>query len=449
MPEIPVEERFVLLKNARIVTMNPAREIIEGDVLIDGREIRAVGRFDSPVPNTMDLQGRVICPGFVQTHIHLCQTIFRGSADDLELLDWLKKRIWPLEAAHTEQTVYLSAMLGGMELLASGTTTILTMETVRHTGMVFEAMAKLGLRAFIGKCMMDEGEGIPAPMLEKTGNSMRESQKLYHAWDGAENGRLHFALAPRFALACSRKLMEELAGFAAAHQIPVHSHAAENLKEVQAVRRRTGQSNVAFFRDSGIPGHLLYLAHCIWLEPGEMDILRGEGMKVLHCPSSNLKLGSGIAMVPEMLEAGIPVSLGADGAACNNHLDMFTEMRTAALLQQYRRGPGRLTAADILRMATLGGAEALGIAGQTGSIEAGKKADLVILENEPLHTLPSPELIPAIVYSYRPSDVHAVMVDGQFVYRQGQCLKAGMAAVRDGLNREMPLLRKRAEKYVR
>ena len=441
------QERFLILKNGKLVTMNPADEVRDADLLIDGGRIQAIGRFDTSLANVVDLEGRLVVPGFVQTHIHLCQTLFRGLADDLELLDWLKKKIWPLEAAHNEESLRASALLGGMELIAGGTTTALTMETVRHTEAVLEAVDDLGLRAVVGKCMMDEGDQVPPPLREKTAQSLKECQRLHKEWDGRSDGRIRVAMAPRFALACSEPLFRQLGEFAAAHNVPIHSHASENLKEVQAVWLKTGRKNVAYFRDLGLPGHLLFLAHCIWIDDEEVGILKEHGFRVLHCPSSNLKLGSGIAMVPELRKAGVSVSLGADGAPCNNNLDVFTEMRLAALLQKFRLGPVAMPALDVLRMATIDGARALGLEREIGSIEPGKKADLAILDAGPLHALPSPDPVSAIVYSYRASDVHSVLVDGKFLYRDKSFVRQDPKEVRNQVKEALPRLCKRAEKY--
>ncbi|MBN2429986.1 MAG: 5'-deoxyadenosine deaminase [Acidobacteria bacterium] len=415
-----VQQRFTVLRNARIVTMNEEDAVIDGDILIENDRIRGVGRFETSFRHEVDLEDRIVCPGFIQTHVHLGQTLFRGLADDLDLLSWLRERVWPLEAAHTPKSLYAAALLGAMELMASGTTTVLTMETVRHTDVVFEAVAAAGLRATVGKCLMDDGEGIPAALREKTGPAMKACARLYDAWHGAAAGRLRLALAPRFALGCSPKLMAAAGEFCAEKNIPLHSHAAENQREVAAVFRRTGKKNVAYFKDLHVPGHLLYLAHCIWLDEDELKILADEGMHVLHCPSSNLKLGSGIAMVPEMLSRGISVSLGADGAPCNNNLDIFTEMRLAALIQKIRRGPAALDARRILRLATSEAATALGLAADIGSIVPGKKADLVVLERQPLHATPCPDVMAALVYAYQARDVRSVMVDGRFVYHRGE-----------------------------
>jgi len=439
-----IRQRFTVLRNARIVTMNEENEIIEGDILIENDRIRGVGRFETPLSHVVDLAGSIVCPGFIQTHVHLCQTLFRGLADDLDLLSWLRQRIWPLEAAHTAGSLHTSARLGAMELLASGTTTVMTMETVRHTEAVFEGVAATGLRAIVGKCLMDDGQDIPTAMRERPGPALKECARLYDKWHGAADGRLRLALAPRFALGCSPKLMAAAAEFCAEKDIPFHSHAAENQREVAAVFRRTGKKNVAFFKDLPVPGHRVYLAHCIWLDQEELSILADEGMHVLHCPSSNLKLGSGVAMVPEMLERGISVSLGADGAPCNNNLDIFAEMRLAALIQKIRRGSDALSAPQILRLATSEAAAALGMAADLGSIVPGKKADLVVLDPSPLHATPCPDVMAGLVYAYRAQDVRSVMVDGRFVYHQREFPELDAAETRARATREAADLLQRA-----
>jgi len=440
-------DRYMVLKNARILTMNPNNDIIEGDLLINGDRIQGIGQFDTSLSNVHDLAGRIVCPGFIQTHVHFCQTLFRGMADDLELLDWLRRKIWPLEAAHSEESLYLSAMLTGMELIASGTTSVLSIETVRYTEAVCEAVKELGLRAIVCKCMMDEGDQVPAPLREKTSQSIKECMQLHRTWHNQENGRIRFGMAPRFALSCSEDLFRQLGQYAAEHNLHIHSHASENLKEVQAVFEKTGRKNIVFFRDLKLPNRQLYLAHCIWVDEEELGILRDEGIHVLHCPSSNLKLGSGIAMVPEMRRMGISVTLGADGAPCNNNLDIFTEMRTAALLQKVRQSPTAMPALEVLRMATIEAAEALGLGAETGSIEPGKKADLVVLEQHPLHVLPAPDPVSAIVYAYRAADVHSVMVDGQFLYRNHAFTRANEQSLREKIQEALPKLLKKAEKY--
>ena len=396
------------INGATIVTMNDAFEVIEGDVLVRNGRIAAIGQLaETPVDRTIDGRGCYLLPGFIQTHIHLCQTLFRGYADDLALLDWLKTRVWPMEAAHTPTSLAAAARHAASELLCSGTTTVLTMETVHDTDAVFEALEPMGLRAVVGKCMMDADDAVPARLIERTAQSIDESVALAKRWHGKANGRLRAAFAPRFAVSCSRELLEAVADLSRQHQLVVHTHASENRDEIALIKARTGLKNIDYLADTGLTTERLCLAHCVWVDDDEQSVIAERGVKVLHCPGSNLKLGSGLAPVVEMRARGISVSLGADGAACNNHLDMFDEMRLAAVLQAVRHQPGVLTARDAVRMATREGARALGLEHDIGSIDVGKRADLILIDangRDPYST---------IVYAGRGTDVRTTIVDGE------------------------------------
>jgi len=410
----------LLIKGATVITLDRMNRVFEGDVLIEQNRIASVG--SSPPPRgveTIDGRGRLLLPGFVQTHVHLCQTLFRGAADDLALIDWLKKRIWPMEAAHTRESISASARLGLSEMIRGGTTCALTMETVRHTDAVFEAVEEMGYRATVGKCMMDKGDDVPAALSEQTESSISESVALIEAWHNKAQGRIRACFAPRFAVSCTRELLEQVARLAPDMGVMVHTHASENRDEIALVESETGRRNVDYLHSLGIAGPHVLLAHCVWLNDDEIDLLARTETRVAHCPSSNLKLGSGIARVPEMIERGVSVSLGADGAPCNNRLDMFTEMRTAALIQKARLGPQTLPALDVLKMATIEGARALGLDKQIGSIEAGKLADLILIKAEHLHTTPRPDPVSTVVYAAAASDVETVIIDGRIVMRDG------------------------------
>jgi len=418
----------VILRGGRVVTMDAARRVVDGDVVIDKGRIKAVGRYggtsrtkSTPVINCA---GLVVIPGLIQSHIHLCQTLFRGLADDLSLEDWLAKRIWPLEAAHTEDSVYWSAMLGAAELLLGGTTAILDMETVRHTGAAFEALEEIGLRATAGKCLMDDASA-PATLRETTGRALQEAADLCEKWHGAANDRLRWCFAPRFVPSCTGPLLRKVSDLAEKHGCQIHTHAAETPVELETVQRATGHDELSYLDSVGISGERTTLAHCVWVDPDGIRRLASQRTNIAHCPSSNLKLGSGIAPIPEMLAAGCRVGLGADGAPCNNRLDAFAEMRLAALIQKPRRGPQSLPAPDVLTMATIGGARALGLEAELGSIEVGKRADLTVLDLSGPHTLPdAADLVSRIVYSARAADVRHVIVDGKVVVRDGK-LKTG------------------------
>jgi 5-methylthioadenosine/S-adenosylhomocysteine deaminase len=413
--------RSLLIRNATIVTMNDALEIVEGAVSVRDGRIASVGEEPADAHDAVvDAQGDYLLPGFVQTHVHLCQTLFRGYADDMPLLEWLRTRVWPLEAAHTPQTLRASARLAAAELLSSGTTSVLTMETVHDTDVVFETLAEMGLRATVGKCMMDSDQDVPARLRERTRDSIDESVALQKRWHGQANGRLRAAFAPRFAVSCTRDLLEAVAALSKQQQALVHTHASENPDEVDLVRRLSGgMTNLEYLADTGLATPHLCTAHCVWVTESEQDLMAERGVKVLHCPSSNLKLGSGLAPVTEMRARGICVSLGADGAACNNRLDMFDEMRLAATLQAVRRHPGALTARDALWMATREGARALGLETEIGSVEPGKRADLIVVEKVALHMAPAVDPWSTLVYAARGSDVRHTIVDGQVLVRDG------------------------------
>jgi 5-methylthioadenosine/S-adenosylhomocysteine deaminase len=218
-------------------------------------------------------------------------------------------------------------------------------------------------------------------------------------------------------------LLEEVAKLSRKHGVMVHTHASENRDEIALVETLTGKRNIEYLRDVGLAASHVVLAHCVWLNESEMEILRSTRTHVSHCPSSNLKLASGIARIPEMVERGISVSLGADGAPCNNRLDVFTEMRTAALIQKALHGPQTFPALTALRMATINGAKALGLGDAIGSIEVGKQADLILLNLTTLHTIPRPDLVSAIVYAAEASNVESVIIDGRILMRGREFLR--------------------------
>jgi len=438
-------EKTILIKNGALVMMDENNSIVEGNLLIRGNRIASIDETTDSADVMIDASGCAVLPGFVQTHVHLCQTLFRGAADDLALIDWLKNRVWPMEAAHTGASARASARLAIAEMIKGGTTCALTMETVNHTAEAFRVVEESGFRATIGKCMMDKGDGMPDALHEETESSIRESLSLLEEWHGRADGRIRYGFAPRFAVSCTREMLMKVAQLARERGVMIHTHASENRTEIEMVERETGQRNVAYLHSVGITGRHVALAHCIHLNDAEIEILASTSTNVAHCPSSNLKLGSGISPIKEMLERGISVSIGADGSPCNNRLDMFTEMRTAALLQKVQHGADVLPAQRTLRLATRDGARALGLEGEIGSLEAGKRADVIILNLNCLHSSPRPtDIVSAIVYSAQASDVQTVIIDGLLVMRDRKLLTMNEREVIEEANREASLLRERA-----
>src|SRR6185369_4853877 len=246
------------------------------------------------------------------------------------------------------------------------------------------------------------------------------------------------------AISCTGDLLRQVSELARKHAVMIHTHASENRHECEIVERETGERNIDYLSSLGIVGPHVVLAHCIHLDNAEMETLSATQTNVSHCPSSNLKLGSGIARVTEMLSRGIPVSLGADGAACNNRLDMFTEMRTAALLQKALHGPEVLPATQALRMATTDGARALGLADEIGSLEVGKRADLIVVDLDRIHSTPPADVVSALVYSAQPEDVRTSIIDGRIVMRDRELLTMDEAGIIETANREAITLKQRA-----
>lgn len=436
-----------LIEGALIVTVNAQLDVFEGDILIEGGRIAALTRAserDAAPPvevapeRRVDARGLTCIPGFVQTHIHLCQSLFRNLADDLVLKDWLEQRIWPFEGALSERSMAASVDYGLAELALGGTTTILDMGTVHHGDVIAERALASGLRVFTGKAMMDEGDTIPASLRETASQSIKASLALAERWHGAGDGRLQYAFCPRFAMSCSERLMREVGEIVADGGYIMHTHANETTWEVEESRRRWNTTNIGHLHDVGLTGPRAVLAHGVHFVDDERRILADTDTCVTHCPSSNLKLASGIADIPALQAAGIRVGLGADGAPCNNNLSAFVEMRLAALLQKPIYGPTAMPAWKVLKLATIDGARVLGIDDRVGSIEQGKDADLVLMDlNAPHHGVGGPEaealggqIYGRIVYAAQASDVRHVFAGGQRLVEDGRSARHDLDQLR-------------------
>lgn len=437
----------LLIKNGLVVTMNEAREVLKTDILIEGDRILALcdTLTDTRRVQSINADGMLVIPGLIQSHIHLCQALFRGLADDLQLLDWLKQRIWPLEAAHDPETLYYSALLGCAELIQGGTTAIIDMGTVQHSDSLFQAVKRAGLRYLGGKCLMDQGSDLPPGLSQTTDKAINESLELIKRWDQAEQGRLRYALCPRFAVSCSTGLFEHVREVSKALNLPVHTHASENREEVEVVRRLTGLPNITYLNEKGLCNERLIVAHCIHLSGEEIDLLVESGSHIVHCPSANLKLASGLAPIPRFLERGASVSLGADGAPCNNGLSAFMEMRLASLIHKPAYGPRAMPARQVFEMATLGGARAMGLEEETGSLEPGKKADLALVKLEAWHHYPldAASAYGHLVYQATASDVYATIVDGRILMMDGRLLTLDADELRRGIGSSLKTVRQR------
>lgn len=427
----------VAVLGGMIVTNGPLG-MVEGDLLIDGGRIVAVlARTDAAAGRTaadtvIDGRGCLVIPGLVQAHVHLCQTLFRGLADDMDVIDWLRERIWPLEQAHDASTMRASCELGVAELLRSGTTSALTIESVRHTDEAFGAAERLGIRATTGKALMDLWEPGTEMVGESTEDALTELRVHIDRWHGSADGRIRVAVSPRGSRNATPDLWREGVAIAEQADLRIHTHVNENREQAELLGTRPEGRDLVALHAWGALGPRLVMAHSVWLDEHERRLARAHKPHVCHCPSANLKLASGIAPIPDYLADGLNIALGADGAACNNGLDAFVEMRLAALLHKPRFGPRAMPAATVFEMATMGGARALGLADEIGSLEVGKVADVVLVRRGGLHTRPvaGSGFAAQLVYAHRSSDVETVLVGGRVVVLDGRLVTADEDEIR-------------------
>ena len=427
-----------VFRGGTILTIDPQHRVLAGDVATKDRAIVHIRGTYTPATadyTILDCTGCVVMPGLVQAHVHTCQTLARGRADDLELLDWLRNVIWPYEAALDEKSARAAGDLACGELLLGGTTAILDMGTVHHTDEIFAAAEQSGIRAVIGKAMMDADDPlIPPGLRESTRASLDHSAELIDRWHGTAGDRLRYAYAPRFVLSCTDELLREVGTQAKARGVRIHTHASENRGEVALVRERFAKDNIVVLDELGLLGPHTCIAHGVHLTPEEHRLLAERGAHICTCPSSNLKLASGIAQVPELLAAGVAVALGADGAPCNNNLDGFEELRLLALLHKPRVGPRALPAPECVKIATLAGAAAIGQADRIGSLELGKRGDVIAVDVTPLHTVPAASPWSQIAYAAKSCDVRHVAVDGAVVVRDRTLLRLDINQIRAQAN---------------
>ncbi|MDI9614564.1 amidohydrolase family protein [Methanothermobacter sp.] len=405
-----MENESILIHGAQVLDAAGPRR---GSVLIEGNTIEEVSDTLSPgdADTVIDGHGKLIIPGLVNTHTHLSMTLFRGMADDLPLDRWLNDHIWPAEAHLNGEYCHAGALLGCVEMIRSGTTTFNDMYF--YMDEVARAVDEAGLRCVLSHGMIDLGDD------DKRRAEIRESLRIIRECHGMADGRIRVALGPHSPYTCSEELLRETARLAAEHGVGIHIHVSETENEVREVSEAHGMSPVEYLDSTGVLGPGTVAAHCVWLSENEMEILSERGVKVSHNPSSNMKLASGPSPVPELMERGVNVSIGTDGAASNNNLDMFEEMKTASLLQKVSlHDPTALPAMDVFRMATVNGAKALGV--NSGLIEEGMLADLVVLNTRRPHLTPWRNPASHLVYSASGADVDTVICDGRILLLEGE-----------------------------
>ncbi|HZI63264.1 MAG TPA: amidohydrolase family protein [Thermoanaerobaculia bacterium] len=436
MPAREVENTTLVLRGGTILTLDERATVLRGaDLVIAGGRIAAVGPGQAggrAAARVIDVTGCLVLPGLVQGHVHLGQTFFRGLAEGRRLLSWLRERIWPLEAAHDDESAYWCALAGAAECLLGGTTTVQDIGIGPGIRGLLRALRDSGLRGVAGKCLMDSGDGLPAALAEDTDRALADTEELGLELAGEGAGRLRYALNPRFILTCSDRLWRGIRELADRHGWPVHTHALEQRDETDAVRAaKGGRDEIEYFAEAGILATDLRLAHGVWLTEEHLRRARGGRFSVVHCPGSNLKLGSGIADVVGLRRAGVPVGVGADGAACNNHLDALEELRLAALLQKLRHGPDAFGGLDALRLATSEGARAIGLERELGSLTAGRHADVVVLDGRRPELWAAPEADPhdVVAFGGARAAVRHVLVGGELLVENGRLTRLDLAEI--------------------
>jgi len=427
----------MLFTNATIITMNPTRDIITGGAIaIKDNRIAAVGKTDALLrqysgDQVIDVKGKLIIPGLIDTHVHLAQALIRGCADDMALIQWLCERVWVLQGNFTHDDGYVSARLCIAEMLKSGTTTFLESMLAHRYGFdgIARAVDESGIRACLAGIVMDIGtyatqsSSMHPGMVESRETSLFGVLDMHSKWHGAANDRVHVWFGPRTPGGVSSELYREMSDYAHQRDMGITMHLAEVEADKIFLNEKYGLSPVYYAESVGLLGPKTVLVHMVWLARADIDKLAETRTSVSHNPSSNSKLASGVCKVPQMLASGVNVALGCDGGPSNNDYDLVREMKLAAIIHKaVTNDPLIVPAETVLEMATINGARALGLEQEIGSLEAGKKADLVVIDLNRLHTTPSPNPISSLVYAATGAEVDTVVVDGRIVVEHGQLL---------------------------
>ena len=449
----------ILISNGYLLTLNPERKIIkDGAVYIEGTKIVDVGKSENlskhSADRVIDARGGIIMPGLIDTHIHLAQALIRGCADDVALVDWLKKYVWVLQGNFTELDGKASAELCMAEMIKSGTTSFI--ECMIHTRYGFDGIARaverIGMRAALSKIIMNSTGYADSPdimypgMVEDEKACLRETKEMLHKWHGRADGRLQVWYGLRSLGAVTDDLFEKVVHLADEHETHMTMHLGEVVDDVRYVKDKGYDNLTSFAEDMGLLRSNMVFAHGIHFEDSEIDLLAKTQSNISHCPASNMKLASGFAKVPLMLQKGVPVSLGCDGGPSNNTYDMISEMRLAALIHKaYYNDPLVIPAEKAIEMATLGGAKAMGIEDQVGSLEIGKLADIIIINMDHTGLTPHPNPVSNLVYAGSGHYVDTVMCNGNLLMLDRELLTLDEEQIKKQANKQIDSLLDRAD----
>ncbi len=436
----------LLVTNGTVITMDGEDSVIEnGSVAVKGEDIAAVGKKSElsafKASRIIDARGGIIMPGLINSHTHASMSIFRGLADDLPLMTWLNDHIFPAEAGLTSEKVYDGALLACAEMILSGTTCFCDMYLFEDH--VAQAAKYAGMRALVGEVLYD----FPSPNYGSLENGFLYTEMLAEKY--RDDPLINIAVEPHSPYLCAPDLLKKASLLAEKYRLPLVIHVSETRSEVSRIKERYGLTPAGFLASLGVLSPNLLACHCVHLTEEDIALLKKHDVKVAHNPESNMKLASGIAPVPELLKKGVCVGLGTDGCASNNNLDLFHEMSMAAKLGKvYANDPAVMDAKSVLRMATIGSAEALGLSGITGSLETGKKADIIILDTHKPHLTPVYSPVSHLVHAARGSDVTASVINGKLIMEERKLLSLDISKIAVKVMESAKNIgRKKAESY--
>ena len=409
----------MIIKNGTILSMNDEQSMLENSFLcIQGDTISHIDENDEKAfeaPKIIDAKGGLILPGLVNGHTHAAMSLFRGLADDLPLMEWLNNYIFPVESKMDDDFVFTGTLLACAEMIMSGTTTFCDMYLFED--QVATAAKEAGMRCLAGEVLYD----FPSPNYGSIEKGFAYTESLIRKW--RDDPLISIAVEPHSLFTCSPSLLKTANKLALKYGVPLIIHLAETLTEISEIKEKYGKSPVDHLHALDLLGPHLIADHCVHLEKTEIAMMAEYGVRVIHNPESNMKLASGIAPIPELLAQGVTVGLGTDGCASNNNLDLFTEMDMAAKLQKiHTLDPTVMDAFTALRMATIEGARALGLENTTGSLEVGKKADIIVVDTNKPHLTPLYSPYSHLVYAARGNDVSHSVINGQLVMEDRRLL---------------------------
>lgn len=394
----------ILIKNGYIVSM--ASEVKKGDILIEDDRIARIGTIDCEADKIIDATNKIVMPGLINAHTHVGMSLFRGYADEDELMTWLSERIWPVEDQMSASDVYYASLLSAIEMIKSGTTTF--NDNYFYEEETAKAAEKTGMRAILSRCVIGDAD-------EAT-KRLAEAEDLYNNWHNKCNGRIKICVGPHAPYTCSPETLKRCVKLADRLGTPIAIHYLETKDEVKKMRDNYNMTATEYLKKAGLFNYHVMLAHGVHIDEESLQTLKEISGGIIHNPISNQKLGSGFADIRKLRLNGINVALGTDGQGSTNTLDMFEEIKSAAYIQKaLYNSATAISGEDVLRMATIEGAKVLGIDSEVGSLEEGKKADIIIIDMKKPHLCPAHNIYSLLAYSVNGADVETSIIDGNIV----------------------------------